>query len=116
MSGGFAPRFVLEAGFLVLLAVAAGFADLRPLIIIAVMAGGWVLVSAIELLAWRSEARVSASLAQRVVEPEEEPEPAPDSWDIEEILAPLPEPDEDDEGHTRVLPPSEGQEGEAQAR
>jgi len=33
MADRFAPRFALEAGFLVLLAVAAGLADLRPAVI-----------------------------------------------------------------------------------
>src|SRR5262249_29142881 len=53
---GFAPRFALESAFLVLVAVGAGLADLRPLVIAALMAGGWVLVSLIELAVWRARA------------------------------------------------------------
>jgi hypothetical protein len=48
-------RFALEAIFLVLLAVGAGLADLRPLFIIAVMTGGWALVALAELAAHRAE-------------------------------------------------------------
>ena len=44
---------MLEAGFLVLLAVVVGIADLDPLLIVLVMAVGWLLVSLIEYFAWR---------------------------------------------------------------
>ncbi|HKB20322.1 MAG TPA: hypothetical protein VKC65_04845 [Gaiellaceae bacterium] len=47
------PRFVLEAGFLVLLALVVGLADLDPLLIVLVMLVGWILVSLIEYSAWR---------------------------------------------------------------
>jgi hypothetical protein len=47
------PRFVLEAGFLVLLAFVVGLADLDPLVIVLVMLVGWILVSLIEYFAWR---------------------------------------------------------------
>ena len=42
MPGGFAPRFAVEAGFLILLGVGAGYADLRPIVIVALLAGGWI--------------------------------------------------------------------------
>ncbi len=47
------PRFVLEAGFLVLLALVVGLADLDPLLVVVVMLVGWILVSLIEYFAWR---------------------------------------------------------------
>jgi len=53
MPAALAPRFVLEAGFLILLAVVVGFADLSPALIVLVMAIGWILVSCIEYFAWR---------------------------------------------------------------
>jgi hypothetical protein len=53
MPAAVGPRFVLEAGFLVLLAVVVGFADLDPPLIILVMTVGWLLVSLIEYFAWR---------------------------------------------------------------
>jgi hypothetical protein len=46
-------RFALEAGFLVLLALGAGLADLRPLYIVIIMAAGWLLVALAELTAGR---------------------------------------------------------------
>jgi hypothetical protein len=57
MPGEFAPRFAIEAGFLILLGVGAGLADLRTTVIVILLAGAWVLVSLIELAAWRAQAR-----------------------------------------------------------
>jgi type IV secretory pathway VirB10-like protein len=56
---------VLEAGFLVLLAVVVGLADFDPLLIVLVMLVGWILVSLIEYLAWRQ----SQSAMMRGFEP-----------------------------------------------
>jgi hypothetical protein len=53
MPGGLGPRFVVEAGFLILLAVGTGLADLAPRTIIIVMAAAWLLVALLEWLAWR---------------------------------------------------------------
>ncbi len=44
---------MLEAGFLVLLAVVVGLADLSPALIVLVMTVGWLLVALIEYFAWR---------------------------------------------------------------
>jgi len=97
--GGFTPRFAFEVVFLVLLAIACGLADLRPLVIGLVMGGAWVLVTGIEWLAWRSQSSVDAppdwSREGNAAE-------SLDSWDIDEILAPLPD---DVDGSTSVLPP-----------
>src|SRR5438552_2508451 len=60
MPVGLGPRFALEAGFLILLAVVLGFADLRPALIVVVMAVAWLLVSLIEYLAWRQGPRLPA--------------------------------------------------------
>jgi hypothetical protein len=57
MPGALGPRFALEAGFLILLAVVLGFADLSPLLIILIMGLAWVLVSLIEYFAWRQGPR-----------------------------------------------------------
>ena len=56
MPGGLGPRFVVEAGFLILLAVGTGLADLAPRTIIIVMAVAWALVALLEWLAWRDRA------------------------------------------------------------
>ena len=59
MPGGLGPRFVVEAGFLILLAVGTGLADLTPRTIIIVMGVAWLLVSLLEWLVWR-ESRSAA--------------------------------------------------------
>jgi hypothetical protein len=61
MPAALGPRFVLEAGFLVLLAVVVGFADLSPALIVLVMLVGWLLVAAIEYFAWRQAQPVPLS-------------------------------------------------------
>ena len=103
MGGGFTPRFAFEIVFLVLLAIACGLADLRPLVIGLVMGGAWVLMTGIEWLAWRSESTVDAPPAWP---PDVDGAEPLDSWDIEEILAPLPEADEVEGSSTSVLPPA----------
>jgi hypothetical protein len=58
MVGGPGLRFLLEAAFLIALAVAAGFAELSPTTIVLVMGAAWLLVAVIEWLAWREAPRV----------------------------------------------------------
>lgn len=110
MSGGFGQRFAVEAAFLVLLALAAGFADLATWQIALVMLVGWLLVTMIELLAWRADSQLEERLGAWAVDGEaSEPEPQ-HGWDMEEILAPLPdEPDEREDGDafTGVLRPED---------
>ena len=85
-------RFALEALFLILLAVAAGLADLRPLVIVLVMAGAWVLVAIVEFTAERSaSAQVSYLLPREAAPPEED----------ERVEWPLPE------ERTVVAPPEQ---------
>jgi hypothetical protein len=102
MPAAVGPRFVLEAGFLVLLAVVVGFADLDPPLIILVMTVGWLLVSLIEYFAWRQtqapvmsrfEAAAPAPpMHEEVVEdvppPPPPPPPAPTPVEEETIVAP----------------------------
>jgi hypothetical protein len=66
MPGALGPRFALEAGFLILLAVVLGFADLSPLLIILIMGLAWVLVSLIEYFAWRQGPRFPTRYAAAV--------------------------------------------------
>jgi hypothetical protein len=61
MPAALGPRFVLEAGFLILLAVVVGLADLSPALIILVMAVGWLLVALLEYFAWRQSPAFSAA-------------------------------------------------------
>ena len=87
MPGGFAPRFAIEAGFLILLGVGAGVADLRPAVIVALLAGGWLLVSLIELAVWRAQARPVTVYIPPPPVPELEPDAEVD-W-LEEAGYPL---------------------------
>ncbi len=93
MPGGFAPRFAIEAGFLILLGVGAGIADLRTRVIIAIVAGGWVLVSLIELSIWRAEGRTANPRVAPALEPELEV-----GWPVVE-----PEADDDDDDESYPL-------------
>jgi hypothetical protein len=83
MWGRLGPRFALEAGFLILLAVGVGLADLDWQAIVAIMAGGWLLVSLIEVIAARRPPWVPAAL-ERTSPAATAPQP-PD-------VPPLPEP------------------------
>ena len=104
------PRFVLEAGFLVLLALVVGLAGLDPLLIVLVMLVGWILVALIEYFAWRQ----SQSAIMRGFEPayadvgmsemaaDEAPPPPPPTPTPTPPPAPAPPPEEE----TIVEPPS----------
>jgi predicted lipid-binding transport protein (Tim44 family) len=85
MPGALGPRFALEAGFLILLAVVLGFADLSPLLIILIMGLAWVLVSMIEYFAWRQGPRFPTRYAAAVGPPLEQGEMV-----VEEPVAPPP--------------------------
>src|SRR3712207_355095 len=85
MWGRLGPRFPVEAAFLIPVAVGLAIADADPLWVVVVMAGAWLLVSLIELLAAR-QPRYPA-VAPAVVEPaiaEPEPEPAVADAAVEE--------------------------------
>lgn len=113
MPGSFAPRFAIECAFLILLGVGAGYADLRPAVIVALLAGGWILVALIELAIWRSQARAVPGIVPVATEPvEDEPEAV---MEADAELPPLPEydyplrpdaadaPSEEVEEYTRIL-------------
>jgi hypothetical protein len=91
-------RFAFEAGFLVLVAAGAALAELRPLAIIILMAGAWLLVALIE----RASAREGPKTAAEVEMPPRMDEPVLDeapkayrwlSWrrgraPVEELVSP----------------------------
>lgn len=77
MPDGFAARFAIEAGFLILLGVGAGVADLRTIVIVAVLGGGWALVSLIELSIWRAAPRPTVPFVPSLA-PGAEPEQVPE--------------------------------------
>jgi hypothetical protein len=63
------PRFLIEAGFIVAVAVIAGIARLGTLWIVAVMAAAWLIVAAVEITVSRRRARERAMPARAVREP-----------------------------------------------
>jgi hypothetical protein len=120
MSEGFAPRFAIEAAFLILLGVGAGYADLRTPVIVGIVAGGWVIVALIELSIWRSQTRSSIEYAPLPAPAEERPE---NGFDDQAELSALDDeyplrpgagdaPSEEIEAYTRIL---DGSDGEASA-
>src|SRR5690242_1311170 len=117
MPGRMGPRFVIEALFLIALAVGVAYADLASKWIFVVMAGGWLVVALLELSAdriwaaappWRrpyyvpaSPPRVEPVAAPPAVaepepaakaEPAAEPKPVPEPEPVAE-QAPGPEPE-----------------------
>ncbi len=53
MRDGRGVRLALEVALLVALAVVLGLSDVRPLVIVAVMAVAWLVVAAVEWVSWR---------------------------------------------------------------
>jgi outer membrane biosynthesis protein TonB len=72
MPVGLGPRFLIEAAFLVAVAVGAGFARLGTVTIILVMAGAWVLVAAVEWMIARSRVRQAPEAMLAPTEPLEQ--------------------------------------------
>ena len=62
-------RFAFEVLFLVALAVGLTLAEVRALVIVGVMALGWVLVAALEWAAWRSQPHFGSGLPPRYYVP-----------------------------------------------
>jgi hypothetical protein len=58
--GGVGPRFLLEALFLIAVAIGAGVAELSAGWIVAVMAAAWLVVCLFELAVWTEARRVPA--------------------------------------------------------
>ena len=118
MPAAIGPRFVLEAGFLVLLAVVVGIADLDPLLIVLVMAVGWLLVSLIEYFAWRQqgaalrrfEAAPAGVMEEEIIQDvPPPPPPAPAPVMEEEVVedVPPPPPPEPSPAPAPAAPPEE---------
>lgn len=87
MPEGLVPRMAIEWGFLILLAVGAAVADLSPVLIILVMAVGWVLVVLVELLAWR--ARPGYAVTEPVAQPPPEAVVPPPVYEEPLLEAPV---------------------------
>src|SRR5215210_5824110 len=92
MPGGLGPRFLIEAGFLVAVAVAAGFARLGTLTIILVMAGAWLLMAAVEWVISHSRARPAPEPMAAPAEPLEQRREPPAVRTVSPAPAPEPAP------------------------
>jgi hypothetical protein len=92
VQGGFGPRFALEAGFLIAVAVGAGFAELSATVIVVVMAVAWLLVCLFELAVWAEGPRFPGVAREQTVveeEPHEEPAEPDEVTDPEPVAAAL---------------------------
>jgi hypothetical protein len=92
VQGGFGPRFALEAGFLIAVAIGAGFAELSATVIVGVMAIAWLLVCLFELAVWAEGPRFPGVVRERTVveeEPPEEPGEPDEVTDPEPVAAAL---------------------------
>ena len=115
MPGGLGPRFALEAGFLIVLAAVAAYARLDAAEIILVMAGGWLLAAAFEVLAARRERlypgatwerRVETRESSAAVEDEPEAEREPVAQRPAEAIPAASPPAEDDSAASETAPPA----------
>ena len=113
-------RFLLEATFLVLVAVGAGLAGLQAVWIGVVMFGAWLLVALVERGgSRRGRASAAPPEAERELEPEPEPEPDPEPApeptpepepeperrpELAAVPPPPPEPDPEPEPEPAVVP------------
>ena len=89
MQGGFGPRFALEAGFLIAVAIGAGYAELSATVIVIVMAVAWLLVCLFELAVWAEGPRFPGIVRERTVVEEEPPGEPDEVTDPEPVAAAL---------------------------
>jgi hypothetical protein len=87
VGGGLGLRFVLEAGFLIAVAIAAGVAELSATAIVAVMAGAWLLVCLFELAVWAEGPRFPSATPERAVAEEPVPVEQAELSDAEPVAA-----------------------------
>ena len=98
-------RFLLEATFLVLVAVGAGLAGLQAVWIGVVMFGAWLLVALVERGgSRRGRASAAPPEAERELEPEPQPQPEPDPEPAPEPT-PEPEPEPERRPELAAVPP-----------
>jgi hypothetical protein len=92
MPGGLGPRFLIEAGFLVAVAVGAGFARLGTVTIILVMAGAWLLMAAVEWVLSRTRVVPPPEPMLAPAEPLEQRREPPAVRTVAPTPAPIPVP------------------------
>jgi hypothetical protein len=110
------PRFLIQAGFIIAVAVVAGIERAGTWTIIGLVAASWILVAIVELGLWARHARTRASVAEEpaprleprpeppvvVQRPEPEPVPVPTLAPPRIAVAPPPEPEPEPEPEPTV--------------
>jgi hypothetical protein len=86
---GVRPRFLIEAGFIVAVAVLAGLADRSTWTIVGVVAAAWILVALVEVVLWNR----SRSQAPQEPDPNPSPEPIVIRPKLKREPKPTPEPE-----------------------
>lgn len=87
MQGGLGPRFALEAGFLIAVAIGAGVAQLGATAIVVVMAVAWLLVCLFELAVWAEGPRFPSFVRERVLVEERSKDQEPQAVEPEPVAA-----------------------------
>jgi hypothetical protein len=92
----FGPRFLIQAGFIIAVAVVAGIERVGTWSIIGLVAAAWIVVALVEIGLWirHARARRSAAMPQPGPQPQPEPEPEPEPVVVKADPAPVrtPEP------------------------
>jgi outer membrane biosynthesis protein TonB len=93
------PRFLIQAGFIIAVAVVAGIERVGTWSIIGLVAAAWILVAIVELGMWARHANARRPAAERSVhaergltEVEPPPAPPPAAHRLEPMPVPTPEP------------------------
>ncbi|HXY84065.1 MAG TPA: hypothetical protein VEH52_01170 [Gaiellaceae bacterium] len=111
MPAGFGPRFLIEAGFLIAVAVVAGIERFRTVTIVLMMAAAWLVVAMVEWFMSRrnraTPAVAETTQAEVVAQPVAPVEPEP-SAEPEPVAEAVPvEPDPEPESHAEPEPEPE---------
>jgi hypothetical protein len=88
MPVGLGPRFLIEAGFILAVAIVAGVARLSWVWIVVVMAAAWALVAAVEIAFARARRPRERAAAQAEAVPNPQPPPAWNEPSVRVIGAP----------------------------
>jgi outer membrane biosynthesis protein TonB len=93
----FGPRFLIQAGFIIAVAVVAGIERVGTWSIIGLVAAAWLVVALVEIALWTKHARARQPVRERRPEPQPapfalEPEPEPVVVRVEPVPVRTPEP------------------------
>jgi hypothetical protein len=90
------PRFLIEAGFIIAVAIAAGLSELSTAWIVAVIAAAWLVIAVVEIAIGRRPEHEPAQHAEAAPEPfRAQPEPVTEpKRERSEVVEPDPEPEQ----------------------